>query len=75
MPFYQILLKDLVASGYSMVADEINKLLRKEDRDRKQSKAKTRMSQVKLIDEPEVLQKIADTLKLEQTLLMDGNHT
>lgn len=71
-PFYQELLRDLMASGNSKAADEINNLLRKEERDRKTSQIKSRMSPVKLIDQPELLTRIADTLKLEQTLLHEG---
>lgn len=61
-----------MSSGNSKVADEINNLLRKEERDRKSSRVKSRMPQVQLIDQPEVLQRIAETLKLEQTLLHEG---
>ncbi|ODM98797.1 hypothetical protein Ocin01_07874 [Orchesella cincta] len=71
-PFYQTLLRDLMASGNSVVADEINNLLRKEERDRKAGRVKNRMTPVKLIEQPEVLRKIADTLRLEQTLLHEG---
>lgn len=64
-----------MSSGNSRIADEINNLLRKEERDRKSLRAKSRMPEVQLIDQPELLQRITETLKLEQTLLHEGLFT
>lgn len=73
-PYYKILLRLLVADGHIVVADEINNLLRKEEKEYKSGKMKGRAASERLSGLPELLNRIADTLKLEQTLLMEGNH-
>jgi hypothetical protein len=63
-PFYILLMHGMITQGEVQVAQELNNIFRKEDRERKGGRYRHLMNSVSLRDQYEKLTKLAESLRV-----------
>lgn len=71
-PFHTLLLHDLIMDGDAVVAQEINNIFKKEERERKGGRYRHHMTGPPLRHQRDKLEKMSDTLKMCYKYTIEG---